>query len=67
MVPVEEITEERLARWKVKMKDAHATPLMLIGVGHDHKRGEFVICTLDEPELSKEFLRGLLVKAVELL
>jgi hypothetical protein len=43
-VPIEKITEERLARWKRRMKESHATPIVLMGVGHDHKCGEIVVC-----------------------
>jgi hypothetical protein len=64
-VPVEAITKERLDRWAKRMKESHATPLLLIGVGHDQVSGQIVICTLDEPELSNDKLRAFLKYALK--
>lgn len=51
MVNVKAINEERLFRWKVKLTRQHATPVFLLGVGHDHKSGELVIlCTEDRTD-----------------
>jgi len=41
-------TDERLGRWKNKLSAAHATPVCLIGVGHDHNTGQLVVCTTEE-------------------
>jgi len=43
-VPTVFITDERLDDWKAKLRQSNATPLALIGVGHDHKSGELVVC-----------------------
>ncbi len=67
MVTTEEITEERLKRWKLKMSASHATPLVLLGVGHDHMSGKFVVCTLDEPEFTDARVKQLLEAAVAML
>lgn len=60
MVPVETITAERLARWSKRLSESHATPLLLLAVGHDHVSGQLVICTLEEPEISNSAIRGYL-------
>lgn len=39
-VPVSAITSERLELWRADCVRDHATPLMLIAVGHDHVSGE---------------------------
>jgi len=44
MVPTEEITAERLAGWSKKLSAQHATPLLLVAVGHDHVSGQVVVC-----------------------
>jgi hypothetical protein len=67
MVPTERITDERLARWKLKLSLSHATPMVLLGVGHDAHSGQLVVCTLDEPEFTNERVRELLLSAIELL
>lgn len=45
---IHKINVERLGRWKNKLVDNHATPVMLLGVGHDHKEGELQICITEE-------------------
>lgn len=47
-VPTEEITEERLARWKKRLSEAHATPVVLVAIGHDEHKGRPVICTTED-------------------
>ncbi|HVI07014.1 MAG TPA: hypothetical protein VND65_01845 [Candidatus Binatia bacterium] len=64
-VPTEQITAERLTRWGIRMREAHATPLMLVGVGHDQNNGKIVICTLEEPEIDTDTLRMLLQRALD--
>jgi hypothetical protein len=39
-VPVEQITRERLMEWLQGCVRAHATPVVLIAVGHDERSGE---------------------------
>lgn len=48
MVNVKAINDERLGRWKNQMNRKHATPLLLVGVGHDHNNGDIVILTTEE-------------------
>jgi hypothetical protein len=67
MAPAENITNERLHRWKEHLYASHATPLLLVGVGHDHNRGALVICTLDESELDNEALAAFLREAIRRL
>jgi hypothetical protein len=51
MVNVKHINDERLGRWKVQMIRRHSTPLILIGIGHDHNIGEVtVLCTEDRTD-----------------
>jgi hypothetical protein len=47
-VNVKKITHERLGRWEKKMVLSHATPALLIGVGHDHVNGQIVICVTED-------------------
>jgi len=43
-VPTESITRERLARWAKKLDGEQATPMVLLGVGHNEKCGQLVVC-----------------------
>jgi hypothetical protein len=47
MVNTKKITRERLGSWENKFEGAHATPVLLIGVGHDHVSGQIVICVTE--------------------
>lgn len=38
------IINERLARWLDLMSQSNATPLILIGIGHDAACGDLVLC-----------------------
>jgi hypothetical protein len=66
-VPVEAITNERLAKWIKHLGNEHATPLLLVGIGHDEKSGQVVICAVDEPETDPDFLKRILRFAIESL
>src|SRR5436309_5857950 len=46
------ICEDRLARWTEKLVGEHATPVVLVGVGHDARKGMLVICAVDEPSVT---------------
>jgi hypothetical protein len=61
MVPTEAITEERLARWKKRLAESHATPVALIGIGHDHVSRQRVLCTVEDIPLDqlRELLLGI--------
>lgn len=60
MVPVEQITALRLAKWSQRLNDNHATPFALFGMGHDHAQGTLVVCVPDEPEITMQLLCVLL-------
>lgn len=63
MVPTENITNERLRRWAKKLAIEHATPTVLVGIGHDHKSGRLVVCTVED--ISNDELRAMLVYALK--
>lgn len=45
-VPVKQINHERMNRWKDRLNENNSTPVLLVGVGHDHVEGRlFVLCT----------------------
>ena len=44
-VDTEGITERRLERWAKSLSEDHATPVLLVGVGHDEKSGALSVCT----------------------
>jgi hypothetical protein len=45
---VREICKERLAGWTEQLVGEHATPVILIGVGHDHKSGQLTVVTTED-------------------
>lgn len=47
MVNCKAINKERLGRWEVQLNRKHATPLLILGVGHDHNEGDLVILTTE--------------------
>jgi len=63
--PVARITEERLKLWSRRLVEANATPLILIGFGHDQTSGQLVICTLDAEELDKGRIQQYLLWAIQ--
>jgi hypothetical protein len=63
-VPVEQITKDRLDKWAQRLSESHATPMMLLGVGHDQHKGTLVVCTLEEEELDNAMLCGFLRAAL---
>jgi hypothetical protein len=62
-VPVDAINAQRLTRWATRLKEQHATALLLIGVGHDDKAGQIVICVPEE--ISNSMIMAVLLKAVQ--
>lgn len=56
---IKEVCEDRLVRWKARLCQEHATPMFLLGVGHDQKSGQIILCTVEEMPLDviKEFLK----------
>lgn len=57
---IEQINRERLEGWRRKLVESHATPILLVGVGHDEKKGLCVLCTTEEMtnEETTNFLLG---------
>jgi hypothetical protein len=42
------ITATRLLDWRKRLTAEHATPAVLLGIGHDHASGKLVICTPED-------------------
>ena len=38
------ICRQRLERWGKKLVREHGTPVLLLGIGHDHKSGQLITC-----------------------
>jgi len=64
---VRAIVEDRLLRWGEQLIADHGTPVVLIGVGHDHARGQVIVVTLDEQEMRGEVIAAFLLSAVDRL
>lgn len=45
---IRQICKDRLAMWTEDLVGDHATPLLLLGLGHDHKQGTISIHTNQE-------------------
>lgn len=45
---IKTICVQRLGSWTSRLTGEHATPVLLVGIGHDHKGGQVVICTTEE-------------------
>ena len=45
---INEICTERLGRWQKKLEGEHATPQLLLGVGHDHNKGKMVVVVTED-------------------
>jgi len=44
---IEAICAERLERWRERLVQEHATPFLLLGLGHDQKSGQVVVVTTE--------------------
>ena len=64
-VPTESITKGRLKGWARRLAQEHATPIVLVGVGHDEKQGQLVVLTVED--MDDEMLAGSLAFALEQL
>lgn len=42
------ITVDRLKGWKKKLAESNATPIALVGVGHEQHRGKLVLCICED-------------------
>lgn len=47
-VPTEQITQERLKSWAKRLSEQHATPLLMLGMGHDANAGQLVVLTVED-------------------
>lgn len=65
MATTEEITRERFASWTKRMSEQHSTPMLLLGVGHDHTSGQLVV--LVPEEVTNADVRRLLLYALRKL
>lgn len=56
------ITRDRLWKWGAKLDLEHATPVILVGVGHDQNSGQTVVCIPEDvtDEQLCGFLRAVL-------
>ena len=61
---IKAICVERLGRWTSRLTEHHATPMVLVGVGHDHKKGQVVVLTTEQMSDQEviAFLKGVLLK-----
>lgn len=66
-VPTGDITQQRLNEWLYKLQADDATPILLLGVGHNRNRGKLVVCCTRD--ISDEdlllFVRGALKRLEE--
>lgn len=60
---VREICVDRLALWTEDLVGDHATPAVLVGIGHDHRSGSISICT--NQEVDRDRLIVLLASALD--
>jgi len=61
------INEDRLKSWAKKLTDNHSTPIMLVGVGHDHRSGQLHLVTLEDKEFDRKTLAAFAAWATEQL
>jgi len=62
-----EISEEVFQGWASILGENQSTPLLLLGGGHGPKSGELHICVRNDPQLTREVIRGFLIKALLLM
>lgn len=58
---IRKICRERLGKWTERMVEEHATPFILLGIGHDHKIGKRVICTVENEEMTTDRIIALIL------
>lgn len=59
------IVEARLAEWNRDLVADHSTPLLLLGVGHDHKSGSLSLCHVKDMDRGQ--VVAFLLAAAEML
>ena len=59
---IETVCRDRLGGWTKRLVEEHSTPILLVGVGHDHKKGQVVLCMPEEMSDQEvmHFLQGAL-------
>ena len=62
---IEAIGRERLEGWRNRLVNEHSTPILLVGVGHDHKKGQVTLCVPEE--MSDEEIKYFLMGALNML
>lgn len=62
---IRRITDSRLTGWADLLAREHATPALLVGIGHDHKSGDVVVCVCEE--VPDEYIRAMLRLALKRL
>jgi hypothetical protein len=60
MVPVEQICQERLTDWMRDCIRDHATPALLLAIGHDAHSGETHIYVPDDPYFNERRIAQML-------
>lgn len=62
---INKINIERMNSWSNKLTNHHATPIVLLGVCHDHNEGQIVILTTEPSVITNQVLLEFLKKAVK--
>ena len=62
---IEAIGRDRLESWRQRLVNEHSTPILLVGVGHDHKSGQVTL--LMPEEMSDEEVKHFLMGALNML
>jgi hypothetical protein len=57
---VKEITDLRLADWTQRLVAENSTPLLMLGIGHEEKSGQFTLLTVEDEAVDTDTLIGLL-------
>lgn len=62
---VRQICQERLGIWTEDLVADHATPVLVLGIGHDHARGKMSLCVPEGTDDERIF--ELLLCALQLM
>lgn len=62
---IEDIIASRIVQWGVVLRDMHATPMLLLGVGHDHAVGKLHVVVPDS--VGTQEIKAMLLAALEML
>jgi hypothetical protein len=63
-VPVEAISTERLQLWLLDCIRDHATPALLLAIGHDDASGEAHVYVPDDPSIDTQMIKSFLLLAL---